>query len=109
VNYSYKNKPWELISGSMKENTSLTQITNSTSSEFNAYNWRSPEVITFKAEDGTTVYARLYEPKSDEKKMEPVSFLFTVLVIFKTLTIGGAPIIVNLCLTTYLLIKDIQF
>jgi dipeptidyl aminopeptidase/acylaminoacyl peptidase len=75
VNYSYKNKPWELYLAPLKENSALTQITNSTTSEFSAYNWRAPEVITFKAEDGTTVYARLYEPKSDVKNGAGVIFV----------------------------------
>lgn len=75
VSYSYKNKPWELYLAPMKENTSMTQITNSTSTEFNSYNWRSPEVITFKATDGTTVYARIYEPQQEKKNGAAVMFV----------------------------------
>jgi dipeptidyl aminopeptidase/acylaminoacyl peptidase len=63
VRYSYKDKPWELYIGANKKNASLNQITFSTTESFKAYPWRKPEVITFKAEDGTTVYARLYLPQ----------------------------------------------
>ena len=64
VRYSYKNKPWELYVGANKKNTSLTQITTSTTESFKSYKWREPEVITFKAQDGTDVYARLYKPEN---------------------------------------------
>jgi dipeptidyl aminopeptidase/acylaminoacyl peptidase len=64
LRYSYKNKPWELYIADNKKNPVLNQITYSTTESFKAYPWREPEVITFKAQDGTTVYARLYKPKT---------------------------------------------
>jgi acetyl esterase/lipase len=64
VRYSYKNKPWELYLADNKKNTTLRQITFSTTESFKDYTWREPEVITFKAQDGTTVYARLYKPQA---------------------------------------------
>ncbi|MEM8522653.1 prolyl oligopeptidase family serine peptidase [Flavobacterium sp. PL12] len=64
VRYSYKNKPWEMYVATNKVNTSLKQITNSTSQDFNAYAWREPEVITFKAQDGADVHARIYKPET---------------------------------------------
>lgn len=75
VRYSYKNKPWELYVGANKPNTELKQITFSTTAEFKKYNWKTPEVITFKAEDGTTVYARLYQPKVENKNKAAVIFV----------------------------------
>ena len=75
VRYSYKNKPWELYVGSNKPNSDLKQITFSTSSEFKKYNWKTPEVISFKAEDGTNVYARLYQPKTENKNKAAVIFV----------------------------------
>jgi dipeptidyl aminopeptidase/acylaminoacyl peptidase len=45
-----------------KKSTTLRQITNSTTEAFKAYKWRT-EVITFKAQDGTNVNARLYKPE----------------------------------------------
>lgn len=75
VRYSYKNKPWELYVGANKPNAELKQITFSTTPEFKKYNWKAPEVITFKAEDGTTVYARLYQPKVENKNKAAVIFV----------------------------------
>ena len=75
VRYSYKNKPWELYVGENKKNTALNQITFSTTESFKAYPWRKPEVITFKAEDGTTVYARVYLPQKANANKAAVLFV----------------------------------
>ncbi|MDN3674332.1 prolyl oligopeptidase family serine peptidase [Flavobacterium branchiarum] len=75
VRYSYKNKPWELYIGENKKNTALQQITSSTTEEFKKYQWREPEVITYKAQDGTTVYARLYTPKTEKKNQAAILFV----------------------------------
>lgn len=75
VRYSYKNKPWELYVGANKPNAELQQITFSTTPAFNKYNWKTPEVITFKAEDGTNVNARLYQPKAENKNKAAVIFV----------------------------------
>jgi hypothetical protein len=40
----YKNKPWELLWLTTKERNQ-EQITFSTTPEFNAYAWRTPEVM----------------------------------------------------------------
>lgn len=63
VRYSYKNKPWEYYIAENKNNTPLQQITSSTTDNFKQYKWREPEVITFKAQDGTPINARIYTPK----------------------------------------------
>jgi acetyl esterase/lipase len=75
VRYSYKNKPWELYVAENKKNTTLQQITFSTTGDFKAYPWREPEVITFKAQDGTTVYARLYKPLTANVNKAAVLFV----------------------------------
>lgn len=75
VRYSFKNKPWELYVAENKKNTSLNQITYSTTESFKAYPWREPEVITYKAQDGTTVYARLYKPKKENSNKAAVLFV----------------------------------
>nr|WP_242693211.1 prolyl oligopeptidase family serine peptidase [Sabulibacter ruber] len=62
VRYSYSNKPWELYLMDNKPGAKAVQITQSTTAEFNAYPWREPEVITYKAADGADVHARLYKP-----------------------------------------------
>lgn len=75
VRYSYKNKPWELFIGENKPNAKLTQITNSTTKEFQAYSWKDPEVISFKATDGRFVNARIYEPKVANKNKAAIIFV----------------------------------
>lgn len=75
VKYSSKNKPWELYTAPLKENTVLTQITKSTTSEFDNYEWRAPEVITFNSQDGKTIYARLYEPDPEVKNGAGILFV----------------------------------
>lgn len=62
IRYSYSNKPWELYLQENKPGAKPQQITNSLSEEFKSYNWRDPEVTTFKARDGADVYTRVYRP-----------------------------------------------
>lgn len=77
--HSYSNKPTELyvqdnpIWGKSKEGAK--QITFSTTAEFKEYQWRDPEIITFKAEDGETVHARLYTPDINIKNKAAVIFV----------------------------------
>ena len=75
VRYSYKNRPWELYVASNKKNTNLNQITSSTSESFKGYAWREPEVITFKAQDGTPVNARLYKPQTANANKAAILFV----------------------------------
>ena len=53
----------------------LEQITVSTTKEFESYPWKTPEVITFKAQDGTSVYARLYKPLGSKANKAAVIFV----------------------------------
>jgi dipeptidyl aminopeptidase/acylaminoacyl peptidase len=64
IRYSYSNKPWELYLMENRPGAKPVQITKSTTAEFNAYPWREPEVITYKAADGADVHARLYRPEN---------------------------------------------
>lgn len=75
VRYSTKNKPWELYVADNKSNTTLQQITFSTTKMFASYSWKSPEVVTIKAKDGSNVYARLYEPKEENKNKAAIIFV----------------------------------
>jgi dipeptidyl aminopeptidase/acylaminoacyl peptidase len=80
IRYSYSNKPWELYYGKnpVFENTNKLEyirITESTTKAFNSYPWRDPEVVTFKAEDGKDVHARLYKPRSEDKNNAAVIFV----------------------------------
>ncbi|NEM96708.1 prolyl oligopeptidase family serine peptidase [Pontibacter burrus] len=73
--YSYSNKPWELYLMENKKGAKPRQVTSSLTDEFKAYNWRDPEVISFKAEDGVDVYARLYQPENKKEKGPAVIFV----------------------------------
>ncbi|QDO94476.1 S9 family peptidase [Formosa sediminum] len=77
--YSYSNKPTELFLKDnplfSKTNSEAIQLTQSTTKAFNSYSWRAPEVITFKAEDGAKVHARLYNPKPEVKNKAAVIFV----------------------------------
>ena len=75
VRYSYKNKPWEMYVAENKIHANLHQITNSTTEVFKAYAWRAPEVISFKAQDGVTVHARLYKPQADKSNKAAILFV----------------------------------
>lgn len=73
--YSYSNKPQELYVQENKAGAQAKQITSSLTEEFKSYPWRDPEVITFKAEDGADVYARLYQPEPSKKNGAGVIFV----------------------------------
>ena len=75
VRYSFKNKPWELYIAPNIEKTKLQQITNSTTPEFKNYQWRAPKVISFNAQDGKKIYARIYEPQQEKKNAAAVIFV----------------------------------
>lgn len=75
VRYSYKNKPWDYYVAENKKNTILQQISSSPSESFRKYQWREPQVITFKAEDGTPVNARLYTPKTENANKAAIIFV----------------------------------
>ncbi|MBC5835637.1 S9 family peptidase [Flavobacterium sp. F372] len=75
IRYSYINKPWEIYVADNKSNPVLKQITFSTSDAFKKYNWKTPEVISFKATDGTDVYARVYNPKKENKNKAAIIFV----------------------------------
>jgi len=64
VRYSYSNKPWELFVMENKTGAKFTQLTESLTDEFKGYDWVEPEMVTFKAQDGADVYARLYKPEN---------------------------------------------
>jgi len=68
---SFSNRPWEVFLQENEVNSPPAQITKSQSRQFKEYKWRDPEIITFKAEDGQNVYARLYESKIGEQGKKP--------------------------------------
>jgi dipeptidyl aminopeptidase/acylaminoacyl peptidase len=75
IRYSYSNKPWELFVAENRVGAKPKQITFSTSKEFNSYQWRDPQIVTFKARDGENVYARLYKPEIAKANKAAVIFV----------------------------------
>lgn len=75
LRFSSANQPWELYVVENKKDAKLQQLTQSTTKSFNQYPWITPEVVTFTAEDGTKVYARLYIPKQEVKNQAAVIFV----------------------------------
>lgn len=75
IRHSKGNSPWELFLRENRPSANVLQITESTTEEFKRYNWRIPEYVTFKAQDGAKVHARLYRPKSPAKQGPAVIFV----------------------------------
>lgn len=71
IRHSFSNQPWELYLKENKPDAEPQQITHSLTEEFKAYHWRVPEVITFRADDGAKVPARLFKPENAENKETP--------------------------------------
>jgi len=63
IRYSSSTKPWELYVQENESKTAASQLTTSTTTEFNSYAWREPQIVQVKAADGVDVQARLYVPK----------------------------------------------
>jgi dipeptidyl aminopeptidase/acylaminoacyl peptidase len=61
---SSANRPPELFITDAQGN--LLVQTHSTTKEFEAYPWREPEIIQFRASDGVEVPARLYRPSQSQ-------------------------------------------
>ncbi|HPF52978.1 MAG TPA: prolyl oligopeptidase family serine peptidase [Draconibacterium sp.] len=75
IRYSTGNHPWELYLQANKAGAEATNLTHSTTKEFDAYPWRMPEYITFNAIDGNKVHARLYRPENPTKQGSAVVFV----------------------------------
>jgi dipeptidyl aminopeptidase/acylaminoacyl peptidase len=75
VLFSDFNSPEELYLKRTKVNSSLEQLTSGQSEAFKSYDWRTPELIQFTAEDGAKPYARLYTPDVDVDKKAAVIFV----------------------------------
>ena len=75
VRYSYTNKPWELYVMPNEAGANMTQLTTSTTSEFNSYGWIDSEIIRFKASDGKDIPATLYKPTAIKNNGAAVIFV----------------------------------
>jgi dipeptidyl aminopeptidase/acylaminoacyl peptidase len=75
IHHSYSNKPWELYLKKTSAKAEARQLTSGQSEEFRSYNWRDPKVVSFEAEDGAMVPARLYKPEESMKNGAAVIFV----------------------------------
>ncbi|HJQ32947.1 MAG TPA: alpha/beta fold hydrolase [Pyrinomonadaceae bacterium] len=53
----------------------IKQVTNSPVPEFFNYNWTDPQIVSFRARDGATVYGRLYKPSPTTRGGPAVIFV----------------------------------
>lgn len=74
IYYSFSNKPWELYLKKTGK-AEAKQLTSGQSEAFASYDWRTPELIKFEAEDGAMVPARLYTPSEETKNDAAVVFV----------------------------------
>lgn len=75
IRYSSSSKPWELFIMPNKEHAEMVQLTSSTTKIFGNYEWRIPEIIRFKAEDGQRIPARIYRPETDKNNGAAIIFV----------------------------------
>jgi dipeptidyl aminopeptidase/acylaminoacyl peptidase len=75
INYSYMNKPWELYLQANRPGAKAVQVTNSSSKEFNSYQWREPDLVSFKNRYGADVYARVYPAAKPHANRPAVVFV----------------------------------
>ncbi|HEU4884787.1 MAG TPA: prolyl oligopeptidase family serine peptidase [Longimicrobium sp.] len=61
--HSTANTPPELYLMPARPGAQPVQVTESRTAEFRRGPWIQPEVVTFRASDGQTVYARIYRPR----------------------------------------------
>lgn len=75
IRYSYANRPWELYHMENRAGAAMKRLTQSTTTDFEKYKWRDPEIVRFKARDGATVSARLYRPQKAKRNGPAVIFV----------------------------------
>ena len=72
---SHATTPWELYIMENKEKALPVKVTESVSADFRLYSWKKPEIIRFKASDGSLIPARLYKPDNHIKNGPAVIFV----------------------------------
>jgi dipeptidyl aminopeptidase/acylaminoacyl peptidase len=63
VVHDESNMPPELFVAAASKPAQMTRVTTSPTAEWSSFPWIVPEIIRFKAADGTMVPARIYRPK----------------------------------------------
>lgn len=57
------NAPPELYVAEARRPAEMTRVTTTPTAEWSSFPWRKPEIVQFRAEDGTMVPARIYRPR----------------------------------------------
>lgn len=73
--YSNSTSPWELYVQPNSPKALKKQITQSTTEEFESYDWREPEMVTFENRNGKTIHARVYNPEVQHPNRPAVVFV----------------------------------
>ena len=73
--FSTSIRPWEIYTCPLKKTSNAIQITDSRTDVYRSYSWQQPEILSFSASDGQSVYARLYTPKQEDKNGAAVLFV----------------------------------
>lgn len=68
IRYSNTTTPWELYVQNNEPGQIAVRVTFSQTTEFKAYSWKKPEVVSFKARDGKEIFARVYQPRRKNGK-----------------------------------------
>ncbi|HEX2093592.1 MAG TPA: alpha/beta fold hydrolase [Longimicrobiaceae bacterium] len=76
VLHSVANRPPELYLIPNRPGATARRVTESTTAEFRRGPWIRPEVITFPARDGATVYARIFRPRELGARPNGAAVLF---------------------------------
>jgi dipeptidyl aminopeptidase/acylaminoacyl peptidase len=75
IRFSYSNVPWELYLQANVPQAKPKKLTSGQSEAFQAYNWKDPQIVRFKAKDGAAVPARLYLPEKGKNNGAAVVFV----------------------------------
>lgn len=68
---SSANRPPEVFVMDNRTGAEPTAVTSSTTEEWRSFKWVEPELVTYQARDGATVYARLFTPEMVGARRHP--------------------------------------
>lgn len=75
IRYSSTTKPWELYIQENKLGAIAKRITNTTSTAFEEYQWKTPETIIYKNRYGVDTYAQIFLPSKPLPNKPAVVFV----------------------------------
>ena len=75
IRHSYTTRPWELFLQKNSPEAEAERITESTSKEFESYQWKDPEMVSFENRHGTEIYAQVFTPEVADANKPAVVFI----------------------------------